>query len=102
MAGWHSSTAIPTKRSVKGRSIPSPAIPKPPSPLSPGTSLSPTSLGNQLRQVTLFSASDFGRTLTSNGDGSDHAWGGNQFVMGGGVIGKNLRYLSRPRTQLPG
>ena len=38
-------------------------------------------------QVTLFSASDFARTLTSNGDGSDHAWGGNHFVLGGAVQG---------------
>ena len=37
--------------------------------------------------VTLFSASDFARTLTSNGRGSDHAWGGNQFVCGGAVNG---------------
>lgn len=37
--------------------------------------------------VTLFSASDFARTLTSNGNGSDHAWGGNQFVLGGSVAG---------------
>ncbi len=37
--------------------------------------------------VTLFSASEFGRTLTSNGNGSDHAWGGNQLVMGGAVRG---------------
>jgi uncharacterized protein (DUF1501 family) len=41
-------------------------------------------------QVTLFSASDFGRTLTSNDRGSDHAWGGNHFVMGGSVVGKNI------------
>jgi uncharacterized protein (DUF1501 family) len=39
------------------------------------------------QNVTLFSASDFGRTLTSNGNGSDHAWGGNQFVLGGAVRG---------------
>lgn len=38
-------------------------------------------------QVTLFTQSDFGRTLTSNGDGSDHGWGGMQFVMGGAVRG---------------
>jgi len=38
-------------------------------------------------EVTLFSASDFGRTLSSNGGGSDHAWGGNQFVVGGAVQG---------------
>lgn len=38
-------------------------------------------------QVTLFSASDFARTLSSNGSGTDHAWGGNQFVVGGAVNG---------------
>jgi uncharacterized protein (DUF1501 family) len=37
--------------------------------------------------VTLFSASDFARTLKSNGNGSDHAWGGNHFVLGGSVRG---------------
>ena len=37
--------------------------------------------------VTLFTHSDFGRTLTSNGDGSDHAWGGIQLVAGGAVRG---------------
>lgn len=37
--------------------------------------------------VTLFTASDFARTLTSNGNGSDHAWGGNHFVLGGAVAG---------------
>jgi len=40
--------------------------------------------------VTLFTQSDFGRTLTSNGDGTDHAWGGVQFVMGGAVAGREL------------
>ncbi len=40
--------------------------------------------------VTLFSASDFGRTLTSNGRGSDHAWGGNTMVMGGAVNGGRI------------
>ncbi|MEI6105615.1 MAG: DUF1501 domain-containing protein [Opitutae bacterium] len=38
-------------------------------------------------KVTLFTASDFGRTLTSNGNGSDHAWGANHLVMGGAVGG---------------
>jgi len=37
--------------------------------------------------VLTFSASDFARTLRSNGSGSDHAWGGNQMVMGGPVAG---------------
>jgi uncharacterized protein (DUF1501 family) len=40
--------------------------------------------------VTLFTQSDFGRTLTSNGDGSDHAWGGVQFVVGGAVRGQEI------------
>ena len=40
--------------------------------------------------VTTFSASDFGRTLTSNGNGTDHAWGGNAFMMGGAVNGKDM------------
>ena len=38
-------------------------------------------------KVTTFTASDFGRTLTSNGNGTDHAWGGNVMVMGGDVQG---------------
>lgn len=38
-------------------------------------------------KVTLFTASDFGRTLSSNGDGSDHGWGGHHFILGGGVKG---------------
>ena len=38
-------------------------------------------------QVTTFTASDFGRALTSNDDGSDHGWGSMHFVMGGAVRG---------------
>jgi uncharacterized protein (DUF1501 family) len=38
-------------------------------------------------QVTTFTISDFGRTLTSNGRGSDHGWGGHHVVMGGDVAG---------------
>ncbi|QJE96309.1 DUF1501 domain-containing protein [Luteolibacter luteus] len=41
-------------------------------------------------QVTLFTGSDFGRTLTSNDQGSDHAWGGNHFIMGGAVDGRKI------------
>jgi uncharacterized protein (DUF1501 family) len=37
--------------------------------------------------VTTFTASDFGRTFTSNGDGTDHGWGSHHFVMGGAVRG---------------
>jgi len=40
--------------------------------------------------VTTYSLSDFGRTLTSNGNGTDHAWGGNAFMMGGAVNGQNF------------
>ena len=39
------------------------------------------------RQVTLFTASDFGRTLNADGDGSDHGWGSMHFVLGGAVNG---------------
>lgn len=45
-----------------------------------------TEIGIQDDVVT-FTASDFARTLTSNGRGSDHAWGGNCLVMGGAVRG---------------
>ena len=40
--------------------------------------------------MTTFTASDFGRTLTSNGDGSDHGWGSMHFAMGGAVKGKSF------------
>lgn len=45
---------------------------------------------NIANNVTLFSCSDFGRTLSSNGNGSDHAWGGNVFVVGGSVKGGKI------------
>jgi uncharacterized protein (DUF1501 family) len=38
-------------------------------------------------KVTAFTATDFGRTLSSNGDGSDHGWGSHQFIVGGAVNG---------------
>jgi uncharacterized protein (DUF1501 family) len=41
-------------------------------------------------QVTTFTASDFGRTFTSNGDGTDHGWGSHHFVMGGAVKGGDI------------
>lgn len=37
--------------------------------------------------VTTFTASDFGRTLNWNGDGTDHGWGSHHLVMGGSVRG---------------
>ena len=39
-------------------------------------------------KVTAFTASDFGRTLASNGDGSDHGWGSHHLMVGGAVKGK--------------
>jgi len=54
-----------------------------------------------LLNVTSFTQSDFGRTLTSNGDGTDHAWGSNQLVVGGAVNGLQL-YGSYPELQIGG
>jgi uncharacterized protein (DUF1501 family) len=42
----------------------------------------------QAQKVTLFTASDFGRTFRTNGQGSDHAWGSHHFVIGGAVRGQ--------------
>jgi uncharacterized protein (DUF1501 family) len=41
-------------------------------------------------QVTTFTASDFGRTMSGNANGSDHGWGSMHFVMGGAVQGKRF------------
>lgn len=41
-------------------------------------------------QVVTFTGSDFGRTLTSNGNGTDHGWGGNTIVMGNPVEGGKI------------
>ena len=41
-------------------------------------------------KVTLFTASDFGRTLAINGDGTDHGWGAHHFVVGGAVKGGTI------------
>ncbi len=46
-------------------------------------------------KVTAFTASDFGRTLASNGDGSDHGWGSHHLVAGGAVKGQAF-YGSAP------
>lgn len=56
---------------------------------------------NLAGSVTAFTQSDFGRTLTSNGDGTDHAWGGNQLVVGGAVQGRDI-YGAYPVLELGG
>ncbi|MSU25211.1 MAG: DUF1501 domain-containing protein [Opitutus sp.] len=48
-----------------------------------------TSVGAQ-NQVTTFTASDFGRTYNTNGDGSDHGWGSHHVIMGGAVNGGDI------------
>lgn len=53
------------------------------------------------RSVTTFTASEFGRALQSNGRGSDHGWGGHQFIMGGAVAGGRL-YGRWPEVALGG
>ncbi len=49
--------------------------------------------------VTIFTAADFGRTLTINGDGTDHGWGGHHFVVGGAVNGGDI-YGNIPPSEL--
>jgi uncharacterized protein (DUF1501 family) len=39
--------------------------------------------------VTSFTASDFGRTFPSNGQGSDHGWGSHHLILGGAVNGQH-------------
>jgi uncharacterized protein (DUF1501 family) len=55
-------------------------------------------------KVTLFTASDFGRTFRSNGDGTDHGWGSHHFVIGGavntGLVGGSDVYGTFPDTVL--
>lgn len=47
-------------------------------------------------KVTAFTGSDFGRTLASNGDGSDHGWGGHHFIVGGAVNGQRFYGTAPP------
>lgn len=41
-------------------------------------------------KVTAFTASDFGRTMVANNDGSDHGWGSMHFMVGDAVKGQKL------------
>lgn len=52
-------------------------------------------------KVTAFTISDFARTISSNGRGSDHAWGGNTMVAGGAVLGKKV-YGTYPDLHIDG
>lgn len=52
-------------------------------------SMGPTDVDAQ-NNVTLFTLSEFARTLQSNGSGSDHGWGTLQMVLGGAVNGGKL------------
>ena len=42
------------------------------------------------KNVTTFTTTEFGRTYTSNANGTDHGWGNNHFVMGGAVKGGQI------------
>jgi len=55
----------------------------------------------QSENVTTFTASDFGRSLSSNGDGTDHGWGNHMMVMGGAVNGGDI-YGTLPRLSVDG
>ncbi|MFK7996215.1 MAG: DUF1501 domain-containing protein [Granulosicoccus sp.] len=45
---------------------------------------------NAFNEATLMTASEFGRTLAINGDGTDHGWGSHHFVVGGAVNGGDI------------
>lgn len=51
--------------------------------------------------VTTFTASDFGRTFNTNGDGSDHGWGSHHMIMGGTVRGGDI-YGTMPVLEING
>ncbi len=46
--------------------------------------------GDMRAQVTSFTASEFGRAMVNNGDGTDHGWGAHHFVIGGAVAGGEI------------
>ncbi|MFK7892426.1 MAG: DUF1501 domain-containing protein [Granulosicoccus sp.] len=55
----------------------------------------------QTNNVTTFTASDFGRALNSNGDGTDHGWGNHLFALGGAVQGGQI-YGELPSLDIAG
>jgi len=56
---------------------------------------------NIFDSVVIASESDFGRTLSTNGEGTDHAWAGNHFVIGGKINGGKV-YNNFPSSLLEG
>merc|ERR1740123_205546 len=52
-------------------------------------------------KVVFVTESEFGRTLDSNGGGSDHAWAGNHFIISGGLKGKRV-FNKFPASLKPG
>lgn len=57
-------------------------------------------VGHQ-ENVVSFTTSDFGRSVTSNGDGTDHGWGNHHIVMGSPVYGGDI-YGNIPRVLVNG
>ena len=57
--------------------------------------------GTAQDKVTLFTMSEFGRTLDSNGAGSDHGWGTHQVVLGGAVKGGKIYGQNHNVTSIP-
>jgi uncharacterized protein (DUF1501 family) len=57
---------------------------------------------NKRDSVTTFSTSEFGRTYVSNGNGSDHGWGGHHFVMGGSHVQGGSMYGEFPDLTIEG
>lgn len=55
----------------------------------------------QSQNVTTFTASDFGRALNSNGDGTDHGWGNHLITIGGAVRGGQI-YGTLPELDVEG
>ncbi len=51
--------------------------------------------------VSTFTASEFGRTLTSNGDGTDHGWASQFMVFGGAVQGGQI-HGNMPQMEIGG